>query len=185
MASQETDKGYNVEGEGTEELSFSCKSCEYKHKKEGTMKSHITRQHVKKSKEKNSQGEGVPEVEVLEDEDDIEADMRLMAEWNRPPVEEAHVAGENSEAPPENVDVINAATGQEGNLEEAVERIKVLEEDIGVKEELIKKMETELETARDQASIAVAKEASLEEEKATLNIIWTTLEECQRPSWKT
>ena len=91
-----------------------------------------------------------------------------MAEWNRPPVEEAHVAGENSEAPPENVDVINAATGQEGNLEEAVERIKVLEEDIGVKEELIKKMETELETARDLASIAVAKEASLEEEKATL-----------------
>ena len=71
MASQETDKGYNVEGEGTEELIFSCKSCEYKHKKEGTMKSHITRQHVKKSKEKNSQGEGVPEVEVLEDEDDI------------------------------------------------------------------------------------------------------------------
>ena len=87
--------------------------------------------------------------------------------WGRVPqgdahdVEEAHVAGENSEAPPENVDVINAATGQEGNLEEAVERIKVLEEDIGVKEELIKKMETELETARDLAGIAVAKEASL------------------------
>ena len=38
MASQETDKGYNVDGEGTEELSFSCKSCDYKHKKEGTMK---------------------------------------------------------------------------------------------------------------------------------------------------
>ena len=116
MASQETDKGYNVEGEGTEELSFSCKSCDYKHKKEGTMKSHITRQHVKKNKEKNSQGEGVPEVEVLEDEDDIEADMILMAEWNRPSVEEATVANKNSEAPPENVEVINAVTGQEGNL---------------------------------------------------------------------
>ena len=116
MASQETDKGYNVDGEGTEELSFSCKSCDYKHKKEGTMKSHNTRQHVKNNKEKNSQGEGVPEVEVLEDEDDIEADMILMAEWNRPSVEEATVANENSEAPPDNVDVINAVTGQEGNL---------------------------------------------------------------------
>ena len=35
-------------------------------------------------------------------------------------------------------------------------------------EELIKKMETEFETARDVASVAVAKEAALEVEKATM-----------------
>ena len=37
-----------------------------------------------------------------------------------------------------------------------------------MKEELIKKMETELETARELANIATAKEASLEDEKVTI-----------------
>ena len=81
MTSQEADKGFHVEDEGTEEQSYSCNFCEYKHKKEGIMKSHITRQHVKKNKEKDSQGEGEGD-EVLDD--DVEADMRLMEEWNRP-----------------------------------------------------------------------------------------------------
>ena len=64
--------------------------------------------------------------------------------------------------------VINDTTGEEGSLGQAVERIKVLEEDLSVKEELVKKMEAELETARDIANIAVAKEALLEDEKTTL-----------------
>ena len=58
MTSLETDKGFQVEDEGTDQQSYSCKLCEYKHKKEGTMKSHITRQHVKKNREKNTQGGG-------------------------------------------------------------------------------------------------------------------------------
>ena len=53
-------------------------------------------------------------------------------------------------------------------MSQAVERIKVLEEDLSVKEELIKKMESELETARELANIATAKEASLEDEKDTI-----------------
>ena len=64
--------------------------------------------------------------------------------------------------------MIDAAYQQEGNLGQAVERIKVLEEDLSVKEELIKKMETELETARELANIATAKEASLEDEKVMI-----------------
>ena len=166
MASQDTEKGYQVEEEGVEEQRFSCNYCEYKHKKEGTIKSHVTKKH--KEKNTQGQGEGVPEAEVLDN--DIEDDIRLMAEWDRPAIDT-----ENLDDPEntvvgnvEEVEVINEATGQEGNLNQDVERIKVLEEDIGVKEELIKKMETELETAREMASIAVAKEASLEDEKATL-----------------
>ena len=129
------------------------------------MKSHITRQHVKKNKEKNSQGEDVVD-EVLDD--DIEADMRLMEEWNRPLADPAINLETRVEEVADEREVINVATGQEGSLGEAVERIKVLEEDMSVKEELIKKMEAELETARDVASVAVAKEAALEDEKATL-----------------
>ena len=84
MTSQETDKGFHVEEEGTDEQIFSCNFCVYKHKKEGIMKSHVTRQHIKKHKEKNNQVEDVHDVELLDE--DIEEDMRLMAECNRPPV---------------------------------------------------------------------------------------------------
>ena len=49
-----------------------------------------------------------------------------------------------------------------------MERIKALEEDLGVKEDVIKKLETELETAKDAVSVATAEAASLEDEKATL-----------------
>ena len=160
MASQ----GYQVKEEGADEQRFSCNFCEYKHKKEGTIKGHVTKKH----KDKNTPGEGVTEAEVLDD--NIEEDMRLMAEWNRPAADtEDLVDPENpGDGNVEEVVVINEAIGQEGNLGQAVGRIKVLEEDIGVNEELIKKMETELETAREMASIAVAKEASLEDKKATM-----------------
>ena len=134
MASQDAEKGYQVEEEGAEEQRFSCNFCDYKHKKEGPIKSHVTKKH----KDKNAQVEGVPEAEVLDD--DIEEDMRLMAEWNRPDIDTENL--DDPENPGdgnvEEVEVINEATGQEGNIGQAVERIKVLEEDIGVKEELIK-----------------------------------------------
>ena len=74
MGSQETEVGFQVEGEGTDEQTFSCKTCEYKHKKEGPMKSHITRQHVKK--QKAPEGAGIVETE--------EAAIAALDEWDRP-----------------------------------------------------------------------------------------------------
>ena len=64
--------------------------------------------------------------------------------------------------------MINDATLEEGTIGQAVERFKALEEDLSVKEDVIKKLETELHTAKDANSVATAEAASLEDEKATL-----------------
>ena len=37
------------------------------------------------------------------------------------------------------------------DLEQTLERIKILEEDVGIKEDLIKNLETELDTAKEMA----------------------------------
>ena len=166
--SQDNSKNYHVEEEDSEDKHFKCNLCQYKAKKESTIKSHMTQKHKAKD-DQQTQGN---EVVVLDDvlDDDVEEDMRLMAEWNRPDAEVKEVTPENEDIINKDTEVavINEAIGQEGNLGQAVERRKVLEEDLSVKEELIKKMESELETARELANIATAKEASLEDEKATL-----------------
>ena len=158
--SQENSKKYHVKEEESENKHFKCDLCQYKAKKESTIKSHMTQKH------KDNQHTTVVEDEDVVLEDNVEADIRLMAEWNRPGEELEEVTPENEED--NEVAVINEANGQEGNLTQAVERIKVLEEDLCVKEELIKKMESELETARELANIATAKEASLEDEKVII-----------------
>ena len=53
MVSQDTENVYHVEEEGTDDQTFSCKTCDYKYKKEGTVKSHVTRQHIMKHKKEN------------------------------------------------------------------------------------------------------------------------------------
>ena len=126
------------------------------------MKSHITKHHVKKQK--------APEVAgVIETE---EAALAALDEWDRPrPGEKEVVEEENVEASTtDDVIVINDATGQEGTLEQAVERIKCLEEDLAAKEEVIKRVESELVTARDLANIAEGKAASLEVDNENLKI---------------
>ena len=150
ISSQDPERGFHVEGEGTDDQTFVCKTCDYKHKKEGPMKSHITRQHVKKQKATET-------VVVTETEEEA---LAALEEWNRPRPGEGDLgdvdkANANANDTPENdVIVINEATGQEGNLEQAVERIKCLEEDLAAKEEVIKKIESELITAKDLADIA-------------------------------
>ena len=57
--SQDTEKSYHVEEEGTDEQIWACNICEYKHKKEGIIKSHITRQHVKKP------NQNAPDIQVV------------------------------------------------------------------------------------------------------------------------
>ena len=146
MATQEAEKGYRVQEDGTDSPSFLCNQCEYTHKKEGTMKSHITRQHVKKTKN----NDGAKPVETEEEA------LAALAEWDRPIEDEndkeevEQDEEENHEegvVPDTEVAVINDTNGQEGNLEQAVARIKHLEEEGAAKEEVLKKMETELETA--------------------------------------
>ena len=57
--------------------------------------------------------------------------------------------------------VINSDTEQLGFLPEAIEIIKVLLEEQSVKEELIKKLETKLDTSKDLANIANAEKENL------------------------
>ena len=52
-------------------------------------------------------------------------------------------------------DVENIEEEHEINLEQARERIKTLEEDVGIKEELLKNLETELDTTKEKASLAM------------------------------
>ena len=144
MSSQDPETGFHVEGEGTEDQTFACNTCDYKHKKEGPMKSHITKQHVKKKT-----------AVVTETEEEA---LAALEEWNRPRAgDEALGEGGNTNATTtgaNEVIVINDTTGQEGNLEQAVKRIKCLEEDLAAKEEVIKKIDLELATAKDLADIA-------------------------------
>ena len=88
----------------------------------------ITKQHVKKKT-----------AVVTETEEEA---LAALEEWNRPRTgEETLGEGGNANATAANdVIVINDTTGQEGKLEQAVERIKCLEEDLTAKEEVIKKI---------------------------------------------
>ena len=156
-------KNYHIEDEETVEKSYVCEICQYKAKKESVMKTHMTQKHKERNIPITQNTVGGEDLE-----DDIEAEMRDLAQWDRPPATTEDRTDENDDDSAENVVVIIDTTGEEGSLGQAVERIKVLEEDLGVKEELVKRMEAELETARDIANMAVAKEASLEDEKTTL-----------------
>ena len=130
------------------------------------MKSHITKQHVKKNVPKSVEG-------VAETAETDAAALADLEQWDRPrddeveELEEEVVIG-GGDSQEMNVIVINDVTGQEGNLVQAVERIKCLEEDLAAKEEVVKKLETELETANDLGSIANAKVASMEVENENL-----------------
>ena len=89
-------------------------------------------------------------------DDDVKENMRLMAEWNRPHKELEEVTPEVTKEEDIEVAVINEAFEKEGNLSQAVESIKVLEEDLSVKEDLFKKMKSELDTAGKLANVATA-----------------------------
>ena len=160
-------KNYHMEDEEAVEKSYVCELCQYKATKESVIKKHITQKHKDRNIPITQNTVGGEDLE-----DDIEAEMRDLAQWDRPPAttedRTEDRTDENDDDLTENVVVINDTTGEEGSLGQAIERIKVLEEDLSVKEELVKKMEAELETARDIANVAVAKEASLEDEKAKL-----------------
>jgi hypothetical protein len=170
--SQEKQKGYRLEEEGTDEKTFACSTCDYKNKKETYMKSHITKIHVKKQVQKTA--ERVEDEGEIDEIDEIdEADLAALEEWDRPRgsvVEDVDEEDDDEVSlSVENVVVvINDATGQEGNLVKAVERIKSLEEELGVKEEVLRKLETELETARDLAKIADGTVRSMQTENENL-----------------
>ena len=155
------ENGYHVEDEGTEQEMFSCNTCDYRNKKSSVVKSHITRQHVKKQPEK--------EKATTNDDDLTEADLAALEEWNRPRDQDANLVEEVEEVATtggEEREVIDVTTGEEGNLVQAVERIKKLEEDLSAKEEVMKSMEIELATAKDLANIAMATKESMETENA-------------------
>ena len=123
--------------------------CDGKFKTVSTVKSHIIRKHKDQIKDGEIVAEDADDDLTELDEARMEAlelEMRNQEEGVR-----------DTEAIPEADDtrmVINTDTQQLGSLPEAVERIKVLVEEKGVKEELIKRLETELETSKDLLDIA-------------------------------
>ena len=88
--SQDNSKKYHVEEEESKEKHFKCDLCQYKAKKESTIKSHMTQKHKQKD---DQQTQGDDKV-VLDD--DVEEDMRLMQEWNRPENEVQEVTPDNT-----------------------------------------------------------------------------------------
>ena len=121
---------------------YACLFCDSKFKSASSVKGHITRKHRDQMKD------GEPEEEEAADDLD-ENDVARMELLNIEMRNQEGVVEETSSE--EEVDtrmVINSDTEQLGSLPEAVERIKVLLEEQSVKEELIKKLETELDTSK-------------------------------------
>ena len=156
MSSQDTSlkkdkyKNYfSVDNDTGNGEAFKCIFCDGKFKTVSTVKSHITRKHKDQIKDGEIVAEDANDDLTELDEARMEAlelEMRNQEEGVR-----------DTEAIPEADDtrmVINTDTQQLGSLPEAVERIKVLVEEKGVKEELIKRLETELETSKDLLDIA-------------------------------
>ena len=163
--SQVDPKEYHVEEEGTAKEMFVCNVCNQKFKKVGGVKSHITKIHNKKA----------PEVVVEKPAEEIdtitEKDLAGLARWDRPRSEPVVIETETEvDTLAEDADVADEEAGQEGDIGQAIERIKKLEEELSVKEELIKKMETDLETAKDNAAVATAKVESLEADNAAKKV---------------
>ena len=154
-------KYHEEEYEGNEST-FSYNLCQYKAKKESTRKKRMTKKHKPKTLQKPTE-----EAEVVL-EDHIEADMREIAQWNRE--DNTTTARTAEDTPDESVEVavINDGTLEEGTIKQAVERFKALEEDLSVKGDVIKRLETELDTSKEAAIVVTAEAASLEDEKVTL-----------------
>ena len=119
-------------------------------------------------------GEPESEPEVGEDHDDnnVSLDKVRLAQLQKD-MEDAEKdaeenAGENGQNNTNNRLVIDKVTEQLGTLPEAVERINGLVEELGVKEELIRKLETELTTASDLANVANSKKEALKIENESL-----------------
>ena len=137
---------------------FACNLFENKCRTVEGMKRHITTIH----KDQTKVGEPEPETEVPEDDMDVSLDETRLAQLQKDMEDAERVAEENADrVVEENHEdtadtrlIIDNVTEQLGTLPEAVERIKGLVEEMGVKEEVIRKLETELTTARDLANIA-------------------------------
>ena len=167
--SQNETIGFHVEDEGSDQETFACNTCDYKNKSKKTVKSHVTRQHVKKQTTTTA----ADDVNVNDDDDEPNAAaLAALDRWDKPREDDEEGGGDKDEVveKEDEVVVIDDATGQEGNLGKAVERIKYLEELLRDKEKVMKVVETELETARDLANIADGKAASLETENEHLKI---------------
>ena len=152
---------FRLESDGGQD-SFMCIFCDQKCKSAQSVKSHITRSHKEEIKEKEAE-------ESMEDDiQDVSLDEERVEELRRQ-MEHAEKDDENTSAMenPTTTDavdsrlVIDSETGQLGTLPEAVERIKCLLEDVDVKENIIKKLETELETSKELANLANGEKESL------------------------
>ena len=152
--SQVDPKEYHVEEEGTAKEMFVCNNCNNKFKKVGGVKSHITRTHNKKAAE-------VVAEKTADDDDAItEEDLAGLDRWDRPRPDDTEPVENDADNSTEKV--VDETDGEEVNLGEAIERIKKLEEEMSIKEELMKKMETDLEKTKDDAQVYKVKVESLE-----------------------
>ena len=129
-----------------------CVVCDQKFKSMAGVKGHMTRLHKEHFKEK------VPEEETVDDDlHDVSMNEERVQQLSREMEQAEKDAEKPAEKPAEEVDprmIIDKEIERIGSLSGAVDRIKSLVEDVGVKEVLIKKLESELESARDLANIA-------------------------------
>ena len=158
------------ENEGQEV--FICNICQKEAKTAKAIKHHITSKHRQRPADSDDDDpEGKKSKEEADEIDDIDDDE--LAEWAaNEHGGDASILQAEVEVPPsqqilESTPIaermeINSANGAEGNLSEAIERIKYLEGENKTQEELIKSLELQIETKNDILNLANVKAESLE-----------------------
>ena len=147
-----------VDKDGIE--TFLCNICGKEAKTVRTVKQHITKHHITKSKTPEA-GQGSV---VDDDEDDLFPEQEDLFERyganEDVSLDESTEDVTEDEVPEDEAAVVQPTM----ELEQALERIKLLEEDVGIKEDIIKNLEAELITTKEMASTAKGVADSFEEE---------------------
>ena len=146
-----------VDKDGIE--TFLCNICGKEAKTVRAIKQHITKHHINKLKTPEADGGFV----ANDDDDDLFPEQEDLFERygvNDVNLDESIEEGTQGEVPEDEAAVEQPTM----ELEQALERVKILEEDVGIKEDIIKNLETELITAKEMARTAKGVADSLEDE---------------------
>ena len=153
---------------------YICNICQKEAKSAKAVKHHITSKHRERPTDSDDDDpEGKKSKDEIDEVDDIDDDE--LAAWaTMEKGSEASIQKEGEAPPPsqqpmetnstEERMVINSENEAEGNLLDAVERIKHLENESKTKEELIKNLELQIDTKSDLLNLANVKADSLEME---------------------
>ena len=158
-------KNYQVvDKDGVE--AFKCNICGNEAKTVKACKQHITRDHIKKPKTPESDAG----LLVDDDKDDPFLEGEADGLFERYGVNEDLSLDESTEDVTDDPEDDDIEKEPVMNLDQALERIKTLEEDVGIKEDLLKNIETELAASKEMATVAMGTAESLRVDNETSKV---------------